>query len=54
MNRISRVTLNRQLNRDTANAMIEARNSVISTVGITMIAELVSAVEKPPWLHAVE
>ena len=54
VNTISSVMLNFQLNRDTANAIIEASSRVSNTVGMVMIAELMNAWVKPPCYQAVE
>ena len=47
VNTISSAMLNRQLNRDTANATIDASRRVSITVGMTMIAEFLKSVAKP-------
>ena len=37
------------MNRDTANATIDASRMVSTTVGMTMIAEFLKSVAKPAW-----
>ncbi len=54
VNMISSVMLNFQLNRLTANAIIEAKKRVSSTVGIVMITELTRYLPIPAWFQAVK
>ncbi|WP_432398291.1 hypothetical protein ACRQ5B_07050 [Pseudarthrobacter sp. L19] len=52
MNMISRVTLNFQLTRLTANAIMEAKKSTRMTEGMVIRAEFQAYWAKPPWVQA--
>ena len=54
VNMISSVMLNRQVNRLTANAIIEAKSRVSSTVGTVMMTELTKYVPRPACSQAFE
>ncbi|MNR59407.1 hypothetical protein D3C85_1806610 [compost metagenome] len=49
---ISSVTLNFQLTRETAKAIMEAKSSVNRTAGTVIRTEFRKYFEKPPWFQA--